>query len=231
MNRKFQAAGVLAASIAIAAVSVTSASASPNRGNVKPNATGTSICTNTGIAKTGTQGLGMNGYGRGMNGNGRGMNAGAGMQGQSHLLAPMGVLTAAQKVELVSMVQEEKLAHDVYVAISAKYPALVQFSKIAKSELQHETALRSLLTRYGITDPTAGLANGKFATAAFQNLYNELVANATSTTAALAVGVRIEKLDIADLSSAISGLTAPDALQVYTNLRNASQRHLVAFAG
>lgn len=224
MKRKFQAAGILAASLAIAAVSVTPASAAGNRGNVKPNANATTVCTNTGAARTGTQVSGMGGYGRGMGARGS-------MQGQGQTLAPMGVLTTAQRAELVSMVEEEKLAHDVYVALAAKYPSLYQFTNVAKAELKHQTALRTLLARYGIADPTAGLANGKFATDAFQTLYNSLVADATSTTAALAVGVRIEKLDIADLTDAISGLTAPDVLQVYTNLRNGSQRHLVAFGG
>ena len=35
-------------------------------------------------------------------------------------------------------------------------------------------------------------------------------------------------VDIDDLTAALSGLTAQDTQQVYTNLRNASQHHLVA---
>jgi hypothetical protein len=225
MKHKIQTVGIHVAGLAIAAVSVTPASAAGNRGNIKPNANGNTVCTTTGSARTGGMGSGMGGYGRAMGARG------SMMQGQGQTLAPMGVLTAVQKSELVSMVEEEKLAHDVYVALAAKYPSLYQFTNIAKAELKHDAALRTLLTRYGISDPTAGLANGKFATAAFQTLYNTLVADATSTAAALAVGVRIEKLDIADLTDAINGLTAPDVMQVYTNLRIASQRHLVAFGG
>ena len=60
---------------------------------------------------------------------------------------------------------------------------------------------------------------------------NVYLASHAGVIQALAVGVTIEKLDIADLTSAMSGLTAPDVLQVYTNLRNGSERHLAAFGG
>ncbi|MFJ8112550.1 hypothetical protein [Streptomyces sp. NPDC096132] len=39
----------------------------------------------------------------------------------------------------------------------------------------------------------------------------------------------VETDDIAVLTKALSGLTAPDAHQVYTNLLAASERHLAAF--
>ena len=45
------------------------------------------------------------------------------------------------------------------------------------------------------------------------------------------VGVAIEKLDIADLTSALEEVTAGDVVQTYSNLRNASQHHLTAFGG
>ena len=142
-----------------------------------------------------------------------------------------GTLTASQRATLVAMAEEEKLAHDVYVALAAKYPATVQFARIANAEATHLASIQTLLARYGIDDPTTGMAAGEFRTAAFQSLYDDLVARATTTASALAVGVTIEKLDIADLTSAMSGLTAPDVLQVYTNLRNGSERHLAAFGG
>ena len=91
----------------------------------------------------------------------------------------MGTLTAAQRTELAAMAEEEKVAHDLYVALAAKYPAAPQFANIAKAELQHLTAVRTVMTRYGIADPTAGFADGKFKSAAFQTLYNDLLAGAT----------------------------------------------------
>ena len=226
MKSKIKAAGIIAATITIAAVAIPEANAA-GRGMQSGNGATTrataTTCTGTASGANAQMRGGMTGYGRG-----GGMR---GMQTQSHVTAPMGTLSAAQKAELVSMVEEEKLAHDVYVAIAAKYPTLTQFANISRSESQHQSALRSLLTKYGITDSTANLAAGKFATASMQDLYSKLVASATSTAAALQVGVTVEKLDIADLTDAMTGLTAPDVLQVYTNLRTASQRHLAAFGG
>jgi hypothetical protein len=39
----------------------------------------------------------------------------------------------------------------------------------------------------------------------------------------------VEKADITDLQAALSGLTAPDVRQVYTQLLTATQHHLTAF--
>lgn len=220
MRRSLAISGILAAGITVLAVSAAPAIAAG--GPAAPNGTGT--CTSTGTAQGPMNGAGG---GRGMQGQGNGR----GMQGQGAITATSGTLTTSQRATLVWMAEEEKLAHDVYVALAAKYPATVQFARIANAEAAHLASIQTLLARYGIDDPTTGMAAGEFRTAAFQSLYDDLVARATTTANALAVGVTIEKLDIADLTSAMSGLTAPDVLQVYTNLRNGSERHLAAFGG
>ena len=85
------------------------------------------VCTGTG--PNGGMGYGMRGrngttgsdttpgmgYGRG-NGGG----PGAGMMAQDAVA--QGTLTAAQKTTLATMADEEKMAHDLYVALAAKYP-------------------------------------------------------------------------------------------------------------
>ncbi len=86
------------------------------------------------------------------------------------------------------------------------------------------------MTRYGIADPTLGEAVGEFESDRMQNLYDTLVAGATTPQAALAAGVTIEKTDIADITTAMVGITAQDVLTVYGNLRAASQNHLAAFS-
>ena len=73
-----------------------------------------------------------------------------------------------------------------------------------------------MLDRYGLSDPTAGRAAGEFATAATQDLYDSLLAQATTERAAYDVGITIEKMDIADLKDAMSGLKAKDVKFVYT---------------
>ena len=167
----------------------------------------------TGQARAGTQ---ARGTGQGRNG--------------TTQQAPSGTLTTAQRTALAAMAEEEKMAHDVYVTLAARYPELAQFTRIASSESQHLAALRTLMTRYGIADPTLGEAVGEFESTRMQNLYDTLVAGATTPQAALAAGVTIEKTDIADITTAMVGVTAQDVLTVYGNLRAASQNHLAAFS-
>jgi hypothetical protein len=127
------------------------------------------------------------------------------------------------------MAQEEKLAHDLYAAFAARYDAVV-FDHIAAAETQHLTAVRTLLQRYGVSDPTANQPAGAFTDPAVQATYDKLLAQGNgSQAAALTAGQQVERDDIADLKAALNGLTAPDVKQAYTNLLAASQRHLTAF--
>ena len=138
-------------------------------------------------------------------------------------------LDAAERATLLSMREEEKLAHDVYVALGAK-TGLQVFTRIAASEAKHEQAVERMLAAYGIADPTDGYAVGAFPSQRFQTLYDDLVAKGSASTgAALAVGVQIERLDIADLQAAIGETDEAMLDRVYANLRSASQQHLRAF--
>lgn len=205
--------------------------------------TGTCRMTGGTCTHDGTQawGRGAGGPGRGRAdgsgggmGAGMGMGAGAGMRGRSgDPLAglPQGTLTAAQKQSLAGMAEEEKLAHDVYVALAAK-TGDSRFTRISGAEIQHLTEVRALLARYGVTDPTAGKADGTFTSATVQKQYTDLVARGSaSLDAAVAVGRDIEKTDIADLATARTDVTAPDVTTVYDRLTRGSQMHLRAFGG
>ncbi len=138
-------------------------------------------------------------------------------------------LDAVERATLLSMREEEKLAHDVYLALAAETGAQI-FTRIAASEARHEQAVERALAAYGVADPTDGLAAGVFPSPRFQELYDGLVAQGSaSRAAALAVGVRIETLDIADLKAAIGQTDEPMLDRVYGNLLTASQQHLRAF--
>jgi hypothetical protein len=167
-----------------------------------------------------------------INGTGAGNGAGNGTgarDGSCLPTAPAGMLSEQQKTTLAAMAQEEKLAHDLYATFADKYDAAV-FDRIARAEEQHQAAVRTLLDRYGLADPTAGKAVGQFSDPAVQATYDRLLAQGnTGVTAALQVGEQVETTDIADLRAALNGLTAADVTQVYTNLLNASQQHLAAF--
>jgi hypothetical protein len=135
----------------------------------------------------------------------------------------------ATERELLYMVEEEKLAHDVYVALAETYD-VPQLVNIPRAELTHQDAVRALLDRYGLDDPTVGAASGEFTNDQLQAMYDELVESGSASLAAAAqVGITIETTDIADLTSAVEGTDAPDVVQVLTSLRDGSERHLAAF--
>lgn len=162
------------------------------------------------------------------NGQGRPSTAGSGTAAAA---LPSGTLTADQKADLAFMAQEEKLAGDVYDALYAA-TGDTRFQRIAASEDSHLAALRTLMTRYGVSDPTLGAAAGQFADADLQALYTSLLAQGrASLTAALEVGRTVERKDIADLEAAAKTISAADVSAVYSNLLRASQQHLVAFGG
>lgn len=181
-------------------------------------------------------GAGMgNGTGGGMmsgdrtRGHGMGAGAGNGDCTELEITAAKGTLTEAQRTTLAQLAQEDKLAHDLYAAFADKYDAMV-FDHIAASETAHLTALRTLMQRYGVSDPTKDVAAGKFSDPAVQTTYDQLLASGSgSEQAAFAAGKRVEQTDLDDLQRALTGLDAPDAKQVYTHLVDASKRHLAAF--
>lgn len=125
---------------------------------------------------------------------------------------------------------EERLAHDVYLAIAKLYPDnAAPFTRIATSEQRHYESMGLLLTRYGLPDPSAGKAAGSYANPALTQLYATLMTQAkVSLAEAYKVGVAIEQTDIADLKKLSS--TAPaDVKQVFANLEAGSNHHLAAF--
>lgn len=86
-----------------------------------------------------------------------------------------GTLTASQRTELARLAEEEKLNHDLYAAFAKAYDLPV-FEHLAVAEANHLQALRTLMDRYGIADPTAGKAAGVFASATVQAAYDRLLA-------------------------------------------------------
>ncbi|HVQ91808.1 MAG TPA: DUF2202 domain-containing protein [Mycobacteriales bacterium] len=186
-----------------------------------------------GPAWAGGNGMGMGpGTGTGPGaGAGRGVGTAArdGSCAGVGVTAAQGTLSEQQKTTLVAMAQEEKLARDLYAAFADRHPAVI-FDRIAAAETQHQTAVRALLTRYGLTDPTTGKPAGQFSDPAVQATYTRLLAQGqASQTAALQVGQTVERTDITDLQTALTGLTAPDVKQVYNHLLTASRHHLTAF--
>lgn len=142
---------------------------------------------------------------------------------------PVAALSTAEADGLLYMREEEQLAHDVY-AVSATLWSPPVFANIAASEATHSAAMVTLLDRYELADPLAGLTHGNFKTPAFQALYDSLVAaSRISLIEALKVGAQIEELDIRDITVRKAGIDNADILMVYDNLLRGSRNHLRAF--
>jgi hypothetical protein len=137
------------------------------------------------------------------------------------------VLTSDVVDGLLWMREEEKLARDVYQAMSELW-GLPIFDNIASSEQTHTDAVGELLDRYGIPDPMTDDITGVFDDPTIQMLYDDLVEQGSqSLVDALIVGATIEDMDIVDLQLRKSGVEAIDL--VYASLEKGSRNHLRAF--
>ena len=104
------------------------------------------------------------------------------------------------------------------------------FSHIAVSEDTHVDAVRTLLLRYDVADPTIGNAAGEFTDQSLQGLYDQLAQRVqTSRSEAMAVGILIEETDITDLGELLEMAPPADVEQVVENLLAGSLNHLAAF--
>ena len=141
------------------------------------------------------------------------------------VLAP---LSDPEIATLKWMREEEKLARDIYVAMSTKYPQNI-FKNIAASEQKHFDAIGEKLVLYGIEDPALD-APGFFSVQELQVMYDDLLATGwVSYANALGVGVTIEEEDIVDLAAALDGTTSRPLTKTYQQLLNASENHLRSF--
>ena len=149
---------------------------------------------------------------------------------------PTQTVDAAEPVEqidattasLLFMIEEEKLAHDVYVTLGDLWGSNI-FTNIAKSESTHQDQVLTLLDARAIADPRSSEV-GVFVNADLQALYDQLVAQGSvSRDAAMQVGIAIEEKDISDLAATIAVEDEADVIDVYERLLAASQNHLAAF--
>jgi len=139
-------------------------------------------------------------------------------------------LSAEEIAGLLFMREEEKLAHDVYVALFAKWGHNV-FDQISLSESEHTEAVRLRIVAHGLEDPAASNPPGVFENDDLQALYNQLVAmGQPSLIEALKVGCLIEEKDIRDINEKKAEvIDEPDIVQVYDHLLCGSRNHLRAF--
>lgn len=137
--------------------------------------------------------------------------------------------TSLPAAELVSALEEERVAHDLYAAAAARWKLRV-FSNIAAAETRHASALTQLATASGIALPAA--QPGVYVTPELFSLYGQLLAIVNeSESGALRAGALVEETDIADLRRLLTIATDPTTRTILSNLEKASINHLLAFVG
>lgn len=140
-----------------------------------------------------------------------------------------GIATAdATAEQLVYLIEEEKLARDVYSKMFELWGSKV-FGNILKSEESHQSQVLTVMATRDIADPRSS-EEGVFKNAELQKLYDELIAKGSkSAVDAYEVGVAIEVLDIDDLTKMLATAKDADVIAMMENLRRGSENHLRAF--
>lgn len=183
-------------------------------------AAGTGLCLTDGTAVLG--GYAGGGYGQQGSGN-------ADCLLLSTLADGSLVLNADAAAGLIYMIQEEKMARDLYDAFADQTGSVV-FDRIAVSEQKHMDSLLLVAQKAGIDVSSVSTTVGVFTNTAIQGLYNTLLAQGSvSLDAAYDVGVLVEQTDIADLAHYTADSTIGIVGTVYANLENGSDHHLAAF--
>ena len=137
-------------------------------------------------------------------------------------------LTATEVVDLTFLLEEEKLARDVYAALYEQW-SLRTFANIATSEQRHMDAVEGVLVAYGV-DYAVSETPGVFENDELQALYDQLIARGSDSLAsAIEVGILVERVDIADIDEQLINTENVTIEQVYENLRAGSEKHLAAF--
>lgn len=134
------------------------------------------------------------------------------------------------KQNLQYLIEEEKLAHDVYQTLYEQW-GYRTFGNILQSELSHQENVLAVMETRNIADSRIDEV-GKFTNTELQALYTKLVDQGSrSAEEALKVGVAIEELDISDLEDMIVEVPAADAdvSTMMERLLTGSERHLDAF--
>ncbi|MDF0591259.1 DUF2202 domain-containing protein [Candidatus Methanocrinis natronophilus] len=140
--------------------------------------------------------------------------------------AATGALSAAEVEGMAFILEEERMARDLYLEFY-KTTRLAVFHDVAVSEEIHIASILTLMERRGLPAPPE--APGVYADEALQRMYEELLAAAESPEAALRAAAQVEEASVHDLSTEIEGTLEPDLISVYGGLMVGSQKHLRTF--
>jgi hypothetical protein len=137
----------------------------------------------------------------------------------------VGVLTTSQRETLRALTERSKLAHDLVVAFAYRYAAFpAPLTDAPECQL---AAMRLLLSRHGVADPTARRHPGGFTGPGTRTDYQYLLARGRSgLLPALDVTARLASEMIVLLEAALQGLTAPDVRRTYLDALTRAHQQL-----
>jgi hypothetical protein len=138
-------------------------------------------------------------------------------------------LSVTEKDNILYLYEEEKLAHDIYVAMYNLYGAYI-FNNISESEQRHMDSVAKLISKYELDDTVVYNDPGIFLNEDIEILYGDLLEEGEKDlTSALGVGVKIEVMDIGDIKDMLKETDKADIERVLSNLLDGSKNHLDAF--
>lgn len=136
-------------------------------------------------------------------------------------------ITGEEEQLLKYMLEEEKLARDVYDSLYVLW-SLNQFNNISNSEQSHMNAIANLLDKNNISYTL--LNAGAFNDTTIQRLYDQLMTQGkVDILSALQVGATIEDLDIVDLQEILDITNNTDIKTVLNKLQCGSRNHLRSY--
>jgi hypothetical protein len=139
------------------------------------------------------------------------------------------VLTETDVVGLLYMIEEEKMAMDLYDSFAEQTGSII-FDRISDSELRHMSTLLQVAEAADIDLSVISTEAGVFTDQHIQELYDTLLAQGSASfDAAIDVGIIVEETDIADLQEYATSDEIGLLGVVYDHLEVASEHHLAAF--
>jgi hypothetical protein len=141
----------------------------------------------------------------------------SGFCGMDVLDRPSGTLRRGQDRRLRELAGRARVALDLFTVFAARYEAFPD--ELVHTRSRELTAIRLLLDRYGLPDPTAGPAVGVCTDAALQAAYDGLLAEGLRSRAdVLRVTARLGAELVAMLGRDLPDMDAPDVRYTYQHL-------------
>lgn len=140
-------------------------------------------------------------------------------------------LSKTERRQLKTMLEEEKLAEEVYSNFHEKWNKPI-FKNIAEAEQRHLTSLLELAGKCSIDIPgtVEHKKVGKFNKKELQQFYDKaIIEGSNSLVQALQISATLEEMDIHDLMKARKDAQNTLLIQQYDRLLAASGNHLRAF--